>query len=797
MKNDARPLLAVLGAALLLWAWVCVPTLLGERTFYLRDVFLTHLPLKAFGAAELAHGRIPAFNPSWGLGQPFRGNPNALAFYPGNLFYLVLPFWSAFNLHYALHWLLALFAMRALARGLGQGPAAALLAGITYAGSGWMLSALTFYNVLTVAAWWPLVLLGGARGGRRGIALGGIACGLALLGGEPVTATLGLFPLLFVAVSRHGWRRGVGGAVAIGAAGLAIALPQVVATLRVLPFTVRGGLGMSASQAADFRLHPLRLLELFVPFPFGRPTYLGPEGIWAGSVLPGVPLFLTLYAGILALWLGLAAVRRHRGWALLALAGPLVAVLAGLSGDLLVKVGFGLFRFPEKFVLWLALALPILAGWGIERALAEGLGAWRKRAAIVGGLVLLAAGTLLLAGPILVAGVSRTLQTGGALASRLPGDQQSLALALLSAQIRSWQWALLVAGGTLLLAFFVTRPAILRPRQAALLIALHLATLAQLYPLVTTDRTALYREPTPWARRVGPGAAVHSAVQGIPSWGPTPQYDLPDGPHRPVDYFWGMNLGAAPGVLHGLTYPLAPDLEGMHTLLFKPMLDALPALSWEERVPWFRSTGVLAIARFDDPAEAEVPGLRLLDRAEALGVKTRLDAIENPAPPVWWPRRLTPVSSVEEARSLVTHSPDPVQTVAVAVGHQGLLPVHDPAGTVRLLSALPDRLEIETEGQGGIAVLRRAWQPLLVARSEGRELTTRPVNLNLLGVEVPAGRHRVVLEVSAWPEIMAGGLAFAALLVALWTLGRQGRPGIVNEAVRDFVVRRSQELATS
>ncbi|HEY2738572.1 MAG TPA: hypothetical protein VGK45_09210, partial [Thermoanaerobaculia bacterium] len=121
MKSEDRPLLAVLAAALLVWAWVCVPTLLGVRTFYLRDVFLTHLPLKAFGAAELASGRIPAFNPTWGLGQPFRGNPNALAFYPDNLFYLVLPFWSAFNLHFALHWLLALVGMAALAREMGQG----------------------------------------------------------------------------------------------------------------------------------------------------------------------------------------------------------------------------------------------------------------------------------------------------------------------------------------------------------------------------------------------------------------------------------------------------------------------------------------------------------------------------------------------------------------------------------------------------------------------------------------------------------------------------------------------------
>jgi hypothetical protein len=90
---------------------------------------------------------------------------------------------------------------------------------------------------------------------------------------------------------------------------------------------------------------------------------------------------------------------------------------------------------------------------------------------------------------------------------------------------------------------------------------------------------------------------------------------------------------------------------------------------------------------------------------------------------------------------------------------------------VRLLSSAPDRIEIEIAGGGGVAVVRRAWQPLFVAREGDRRLATLPVNLNLLGVQVPAGHHRVVLEVSAWPEITAGCLALAALATALAVLG--------------------------
>lgn len=752
-------LLAVLAVALLLWAWVCVPTLLGQRTFYLRDVFLTHLPFKAFGAEQLREGRIPALNPTWGLGQAFRGNPNALAFYPGNLAYLALPFWSAFNLHYALHWLIGFLTMRALAHGLGLGRAGALMAALTWAGSGWMLSAMTFYNSLTVAAWWPLVLLGAVRGGRAGIALGGLACGLALLGGEPVLAALGLVPLLAVAVRHHGGRRGFGTAVAIGAVGLLVALPQVVATARILPFTFRGSQGVSAEQASEYALHPLRLLELVLPFPFGLPNFVGREGIWASSILPRLPLFLTLYVGIVALWLAGAAARRHRLWAVLAAAGLILAIVAGSWGQILVTASFGLFRFPEKFLFWYALGLPLLAGWGLERALAGQLGGWRRAAAVAGGLALALAVAVLAAGPVLVRGVSGQL-------ANATEEQRNAALDVLSTQVAAWALGLGIAGAALLLALFATGGrAQGKPWQPALLLGIQLATLLQLRPLLFTDSTAPYREPSPWARRLGPGAAVVHEAQVFPPWMKEPRYHVPDGPRAILEQVTALDLDFAPGLLHGLTYPLVPDLEGMQTPLFPPMLYAMADLGWEGRVRWMRSVGLQAAVLFEDP---RTPGLRLLDRVERYGVDTRLYAVAAPAPKAWWPRALVPAPTSPDAVRAVSARPDPIDVVA-APPLRGFS--HNPDGRVRLLAEEPDRIEIEVEGQGGIAVVRRAFHPLYEARAEGKELRTLPVNLNLLGVAVPPGRHRVVLEVGAGPEMAAAGigwLAIAATLGLLW-----------------------------
>jgi hypothetical protein len=256
-----------------------------------------------------------------------------------------------------------------------------------------------------------------------------------------------------------------------------------------------------------------------------------------------------------------------------------------------------------------------------------------------------------------------------------------------------------------------------------------------------------------------------------PPWAPDPHYAVPDGSRAALERITALDLDAAPGVLHGLTYPLAPDLEGMHSPLFPPMLGGLALLGWEERVRWMRSVGLQAAVLFEDPG---VPGLRLLDRTERSGVDTRLYAVAVPAPPVWWPRFLVSAATPGEALRVVTGTPDPLASVTVTTGGTSPLPFHDPAGRVRLISAAPDRIEIEVQGGGGVAVVRRAFQPLFTARAEGRWLATLPVNLNLLGVAVPAGRHRVVLAVSAGPEILAGGVALAALAAALAGITARG-----------------------
>ena len=154
---------------------------------------------------------VPAFR-DWGLGQVFTAIPTPSPSTPARLPPLPRPpFWSAFNLHYTLHWLLAGWGMGCL--GLRLGLAGALLAAITWAGSGWMLSALTFYNLLTVAAWWPWVLCGGVMGEGDRPRWAWPAAWRCSAGS--VTALLGLLPLLLLCVEERAFGRGAAVASAI------------------------------------------------------------------------------------------------------------------------------------------------------------------------------------------------------------------------------------------------------------------------------------------------------------------------------------------------------------------------------------------------------------------------------------------------------------------------------------------------------------------------------------------------------------------------------------------------------
>jgi hypothetical protein len=499
----------------LLWLFWTLPLVFESRSLFLRDVITGALPLKFFGADELKLGEVPVLNPRRALGQAHSGNPNALPFYPGNLLYLVLPTWSAFNLHYTLHLLMAWIAMMAFCRRLGLSRGASLFGGLTYAGAGWVMSCLTFYNILTVAAWWPLAMIGTVEKSRRGVALAGVAVGMGILGGEPITAAIGFVPLLWLAIDKHGWRGGVVRLTVISVFGALIALPQLVATLRILDFTVRGGPGLPAVRPGIRAFHPVRFMELILPFPFGEPGDFGPRKYWQFRALPTVPYFYTYYFGIVGFWLAVKGWAKSSGWLWLGLAGFGLGWIGGLWPGLFEGIFAGFFRYSEKFLFWVALSAPVLAAIGYDRV---NRSTSPPKVALVwlgGGALLTLAAFVFLLGPVMVENAAVTFEGAEVDASRT--------LLGLEAHLELWTIGLAI-GGVLSILTAVA----IRRRYGGLLIGLQLIALAQLYPLAQTMPLPELTRPSPWMQYLASDASVHNAFFTMNAWQEPPPYELDD-----------------------------------------------------------------------------------------------------------------------------------------------------------------------------------------------------------------------------------------------------------------------------
>jgi hypothetical protein len=309
----------------------------------------------------------------------------------------------------------------------------------------------------------------------------------------------------------------------------------------------------------------------------------------------------------------------------------------------------------------------------------------------------------------------------------------------------------------------------LRWRSVDTLVALELAALLQLAPLWMTDAVEPYNQP-PAFDVASRGDEVVVARMAYPPWeigGERPVF--PPGTHQVFERHEAMELSPAPGVLQGLRYPLAPDLEGLHHLFTSFLTIEIRDASWEERARWLEVVGADVLVS-PEPLEAAPLALSAINKA--YGARTFFFRVLDPLPAAFWPQSTTVAKSPLDAFGLVARSP--------AGTLPGVVPQpieHRPGGHVRVIAIEPDRIELEVESDGGVAVVRRAFQPLLRARVEDREIATVPVNLCQLGVLVPAGKHRVSIAVSSGPEVAAAVIAIVVALALLAIGADAGRFG--------------------
>ena len=178
--------------------------LLGER-FVLteRDLAPYFIPPRFFWVEGIRHGSFPLWNPYQFSGQPFFANPQHGMLYPLNSLFFLFPFDVAFNAIIILHFFLGGLFTYLLLKDLKGNSTGALISGLIFMLSGYILSVHSLLTILLSSIWTPLIMMFFRRAihgqGFKNEILTAIFVTVSFLGGG-IEIVYGNFFVLFIMV---------------------------------------------------------------------------------------------------------------------------------------------------------------------------------------------------------------------------------------------------------------------------------------------------------------------------------------------------------------------------------------------------------------------------------------------------------------------------------------------------------------------------------------------------------------------------------------------------------------------
>jgi hypothetical protein len=363
--------------------------LLPGRALAERDIPGLHLPMLTDLARVGAEG-IPYWNPSIHGGQPLLTNPHYATFYPPTWMIFLLPVDYVIGLLVFLHALWAFVGAWRLARRWGCESAAASLAAVAFVGGGAFVSSPNLLNLFLGMAWLPWVLGWGEEALRQPARGQWITAGFKttlgiaaqILVGSPIMPLLSLLALACMAFESapDRWGRALR-LVPIAGSSVAISAIQLLPTLRHVADSTRGS-GLHERIATTWSTPPVRLAELFWPRIYGDPMladsmfYFGYPGVERP-----VPLILYIYCGAIIMALAIGGLLDktlpyRRSLIAMTLLGVFLALgrYNPLYTSVLIKVPpFSVIRFPEKFLLLSVTAIVFAAALAWQGILSAGL----------------------------------------------------------------------------------------------------------------------------------------------------------------------------------------------------------------------------------------------------------------------------------------------------------------------------------------------------------------------------------------------------------------------------------------
>ncbi|HEY2030707.1 MAG TPA: hypothetical protein VGH20_16030, partial [Myxococcales bacterium] len=349
MKPKVHALLAA--PALVFFA----PALFFGRALYVRDSGLYFYPHKAWIAASLRAGQLPLWRAGEFGGLPILADPNYDVFHPFALFTDLLPLPWGFQVFAFASALLAAYGAFWVARELGLSDLACVVCAWAFAWSGPFVSLIESGPLLMAASIPPLFAAAirlKRTGATRDVVLVAAAAALLFFTGVPEIAG-SAFVLALVLSGRRAPRFVAG--CALGAALAAVQLLPTAAFVR------------ESTRSAGFAVEPAfrlsRIPALFVPLFDG---WLDAPKV-AYWTFDGTPWFEVVYVGSVVALLAALGARKRWPVVLAALGFAALSTTQGFAlGRALLPPLRGI-RFGDKFIMPLAMAVPIAAATGFDR----------------------------------------------------------------------------------------------------------------------------------------------------------------------------------------------------------------------------------------------------------------------------------------------------------------------------------------------------------------------------------------------------------------------------------------------
>lgn len=702
-----------LGALAALTAVFFLKILLGSAYLW-EDFVYQWYPFRQYAATALAAGELPLWNPYTVNGMPFLAEIQTEVFY---LPMLLLTFFVQhgrldvfwLELVNVLHFFLAGAGMYLLVRSFALRRMAALIAGITFAFSGFLVTHAIHQVITGVAAWYPLLLFMVRRAlDERGwpwVFGGALVLGHSFFAGSPqMSLFLYFFLAVYVAfelVAMQGWRglfrRPVllagSRAAALVLLSLGVLMVQLLPTRELSELSARAVI--TYEKATEGSLGWSQILTMLVPKFFGASdahgyAYWGPGPYWhywETSIFFGVaPLVLAVF--------GARRFRQDRHVAFFAVFA-LFALLFSLGKNFPLHSfffhtvpGFASFRNPARMGVFIAFAGSILAAYGADALLQGPAGEaerkrWRSALLGIGGTAL----ALILA----------------ALLGLLDGLFPFLA----GAEARTFVRRELLAAAVTVAVCTGLLIALVRNTKAAGLIGLALAvvTFADLYRVGAEQNTSPQNPEDHFARA------------------------------RPVvEYIRGQE---------GLFRVNTRNSQGMIMDRNQGLMDRI--FTMEGYTP-------LVLQRIFPPANSQEAYFDLLNIRYytytdtvrgTIGLRERPDYLQR----AYVVHTTLTARNEEEVRAAMTapsFDPRRMAVVEDSTVAPMTLAEGDPVSTVRVTGFRSNSIVLDVEtSHDGYLVLSEAYYPGWRARVDGIDTPVRRTNYTMRGIVVPRGTHQV------------------------------------------------------